>query len=63
MVFEPPPIPEFVGHYKPDTRQVQRLRFRCLPAAGLWCMLSALPAAESARVLLLWGSSWLLPLL
>lgn len=28
VVFEPPPVPEFKGHRKQDSRQAQRLRFR-----------------------------------
>ena len=28
VVFEPPPIPAFEGHYRPDATRAQRLRFR-----------------------------------
>ena len=28
VVYEPPPIPEFNGHYRPDATKAQRLRFR-----------------------------------
>lgn len=28
VVFEPPPVPEFHGHYRPDSTKAQRLRFR-----------------------------------
>ena len=28
VVFEPPPVPAFVGHYRPDSTKAQRLRFR-----------------------------------
>lgn len=28
VVHEPPPIPEFEGHYRPNTHKAQRLRFR-----------------------------------
>ena len=35
VVYEPPPIPEFEGHYRPNSTRAQRLRFRCaLPADG-----------------------------
>lgn len=33
VVYEPPPIPEFEGHYRPNSTRAQRLRFRCAPAA------------------------------
>lgn len=28
VVFEPPPVPQFKGHYRPDSTKAQRLRFR-----------------------------------
>lgn len=28
VVYEPPPIPEFEGHYRPNAVKAQRLRFR-----------------------------------
>ena len=28
VVFEPPPIPAFEGHYRPNATRAQRLRFR-----------------------------------
>lgn len=28
VVFEPPPVPEFKGHYRPNSTRAQRLRFR-----------------------------------
>lgn len=28
IVFEPPPVPDFKGHYRPDATRAQRLRFR-----------------------------------
>jgi hypothetical protein len=39
VVFEPPPIPEFEGHYRPNATRAQRLRFRhaCGGAGVVWC--------------------------
>ena len=34
VVFEPPPIPPFEGHYSPNSTKAQRLRFRCGRAFG-----------------------------
>lgn len=35
VVHEPPPIPEFEGHYRPNATKAQRLRFRRVEAT-LW---------------------------
>lgn len=65
VVYEPPPIPEFEGYYRPNSARVQRLRFRCAagwlrgaaglgpPAAAGWAWLPVEARGAAGRSLLL----------
>ena len=47
VVYDPPPIPEFEGYYRPNAVKAQRLRFRCVRRGVRFGgpVLRALPAA------------------
>ncbi len=49
VVYEPPPIPEFEGHYRPNSTRAQRLRFRWVLRSFNW-FLSALQGSTALPV-------------